>query len=151
VIVLHQDETLFRDALAFTERETSFAARLVEKDYFCTVLLEYLAIQAGTGLVFKGGTCLAKIHADFYRLSEDLDFAISMPVDAPRRKRSAKAPQRKISGTRCRRRFPAFELPFGYMARTIQPSNSCPDLLLRHRSRATSENVMSRTRVYPNG
>jgi predicted nucleotidyltransferase component of viral defense system len=25
--------------------------------------------------VFKGGTCLAKIYADFYRLSEDLESA----------------------------------------------------------------------------
>ena len=27
-------------------------------------------------LVFKGGTCLSKVHADFYRLSEDLDLII---------------------------------------------------------------------------
>jgi predicted nucleotidyltransferase component of viral defense system len=91
MIVLHEDEALFREALSFTERETSFAARLIEKDYFCTVLLEFLVSHAATELVFKGGTCLAKIHAGFYRLSEDLDFAISVPVDAPRSKRSAKA------------------------------------------------------------
>ena len=38
-------------------------------------------------LVFKGGTCLSKVYAGFYRLSEDLDFAISIPVTARRRER----------------------------------------------------------------
>jgi predicted nucleotidyltransferase component of viral defense system len=41
------------------------------------VLLEYLA-AVDEALVFKGGTCLAKVYADFYRLSEDLDFVIPM-------------------------------------------------------------------------
>ena len=27
-------------------------------------------------LVFKGGTCLSKVHVDFHRLSEDLDLII---------------------------------------------------------------------------
>jgi hypothetical protein len=42
-------------------------------------------------LVFKGGTCLAKVHAGFYRLSEDLDFAIPMPIGATRQERSRRA------------------------------------------------------------
>ena len=42
-------------------------------------------------LVFKGGTCLAKVHAEFYRLSEDLDFVIPMPTDAMRADRSMRA------------------------------------------------------------
>ena len=57
MLELHEDRDRFGEALSFTEAEMRFAARLVEKDYYCTVLLEY---QAGkvTGLVFKGGTCL---------------------------------------------------------------------------------------------
>ena len=35
-------------------------------------------------LGFKGGTCLSKIHADFFRLSEDLDFSLSTPTEASR-------------------------------------------------------------------
>ncbi len=70
---LHEDETLFREAVNFTAARTGFGQRLIEKDYFCTVLLAYLAEHGGGPLVFKGGTCLAKVHADFYRLSEDLD------------------------------------------------------------------------------
>ena len=34
--------------------------------------------------MFKGGTCLAKVHAGFYRLSEDLDFMIPMPIESKR-------------------------------------------------------------------
>ncbi|MEI7935088.1 MAG: nucleotidyl transferase AbiEii/AbiGii toxin family protein [Verrucomicrobiota bacterium] len=75
----HEQAEMFRDALALTRQRTGFVARLIEKDYFCTLLLEYLA-EASPELVFKGGTCLAKIHADFYRLSEDLDFVIPMSV-----------------------------------------------------------------------
>jgi len=76
---------MFLEALNFTAAHTGFSAQLIEKDYFCTVLLQYLAT---TGvLVFKGGTCMAKVHGEFYRLSEDLDFAIPMPCDAARTER----------------------------------------------------------------
>jgi predicted nucleotidyltransferase component of viral defense system len=81
---------LFREALGFTRQQYGFPERLIEKDYVCTVLLEYLT-AAHDSLVFKGGTCLAKVHADFYRLSEDLDFVIPLPIDAPRSERSNKA------------------------------------------------------------
>ena len=82
----HEDAGLFREAVNFTAAETGFAAQLVEKDYFCSVLLRQLA-AAAPGLVFKGGTCLAKVHAGFYRLSEDLDFLVPAPVDASRSER----------------------------------------------------------------
>lgn len=81
---------LFREALGFTRQQYGFPERLIEKDYVCTVLLEYLT-AAHDSLVFKGGTCLAKVHADFYRLSADLDFVIPLPIDAPRSERSNKA------------------------------------------------------------
>jgi predicted nucleotidyltransferase component of viral defense system len=84
----HQDDpALLREAIGFTVAETGFAARLVEKDYFCSVVLEYLA-ASNAGLTFKGGTCLTKIHGNLYRLSEDLDFSISTPVDTTRADRS---------------------------------------------------------------
>lgn len=40
---LHEDVSLFHEAVRFTQARTGFAARLIEKDYFCTVLLTYLA------------------------------------------------------------------------------------------------------------
>src|SRR5438093_6516874 len=83
----HEDADLMREAVNFTAAETEFVPRLIEKDYFCTVLLQHLAI-AGYSLVFKGGTCLAKVHAGLYRLSEDLDYVISTPLTATRAERS---------------------------------------------------------------
>lgn len=85
--VFHNDIDLFREALNYTAAETLFAQRLIEKDYFCTLLIGYLT-SADDTLIFKGGTCLAKVHAGFYRLSEDLDFSISTPVTSSRSERS---------------------------------------------------------------
>jgi predicted nucleotidyltransferase component of viral defense system len=82
---LHEDQERFRDALNFTEAETAFASRLVEKDYYCTVLLEQLGKV--DRLVFKGGTCLAKVHGNFFRLSEDLDFVVPVAPDSSRTER----------------------------------------------------------------
>jgi len=105
----HKEAEIFRDALALTRERTGFAERLIEKDYFCTALLEYLA-DATNKLVFKGGTCLAKVHANFYRLSEDLDFVIPMPTDAPRAKRSKRAAAVKEAVAALPRRIPFFRL-----------------------------------------
>jgi len=87
---LQADPDFFRAAVTFTAQRTAFSPRLIEKDYFCTVLLEYLASMSET-LIFKGGTCLAKVHAGFYRLSEDLDFVISTPTGSRRTERSSQA------------------------------------------------------------
>ena len=87
---LHQDASRFREAVNATAAATGFGTRVIEKDYFCTVLLQYLAPIDGA-LVFKGGTCLAKVHAGFHRLSEDLDFVIPTPVSASRAERSRRA------------------------------------------------------------
>ena len=86
---LHEDAPLFREALTFTAARTVFPAGLIEKDYFCTVLLGYLGSVTGEH-VFKGGTCLAKVYGEFYRLSEDMDFAIPMPPGATRTERRRK-------------------------------------------------------------
>ncbi len=39
----HEDPALFVEALNFTAADTGFAARLIEKDYFCSLVLDYLA------------------------------------------------------------------------------------------------------------
>jgi predicted nucleotidyltransferase component of viral defense system len=98
---LHEDPALFREAVNFTAAETGFAPRLIEKDYFCSALLQHLE-ASGAALVFKGGTCLAKVHAGFYRLSEDLDFLVPMPTDASRaaRRLRAAAAKRAVAGVR---------------------------------------------------
>ena len=96
-IRIHKDIDLFREALNLTAAQTKFPARLIEKDYFCTVILEYLGVMVRDDLIFKGGTCLAKVHADFYRLSEDLDFVISIPIDASRAERRKRIKSTKKS------------------------------------------------------
>lgn len=93
-IRLHEDPVLFREAVTYTAAETGFVPRLIEKDYFCTLLLQYLGAR-GVELVFKGGTCLAKVHLGFYRLSDDLDFSIPMPFAASRADR-----RRRIKGSK---------------------------------------------------
>jgi predicted nucleotidyltransferase component of viral defense system len=85
----HEDAEMFREAVRFTAAQTGFTPRLIEKDYFCTLMLAH--VSAARQAVFKGGTCLAKVHAEFYRLSEDLDFTIPVDFDTPRPARSKQA------------------------------------------------------------
>jgi len=106
---LRADPDYFRAAVTFTAQVTMFSPRLIEKDYLCTVLLEYL-MAASEELVFKGGTCLAKIHANFYRLSEDLDFVIPMAADAPRSQRSKQAVTLKAAIAALPERLPIFRV-----------------------------------------
>lgn len=96
MIDYHHDTTLFRESLLYTEAETGFRAGLIEKDYFCTVILcelqkmvvEY-SLKKDIGLLhFKGGTCLSKVHAHFYRMSEDLDFTLPIAANSTRTQRS---------------------------------------------------------------
>jgi predicted nucleotidyltransferase component of viral defense system len=83
------DPDVFREALAYSEATTGFTATLIERDYYCSLILQYF-FGGGTSLVFKGGTCLSKVYADFYRLSEDLDFIIPVPEGTSRNQRRAK-------------------------------------------------------------
>jgi predicted nucleotidyltransferase component of viral defense system len=104
----HLDRAAFVEIVRFTAASTGFDPRLVEKDYFCTLVLEQLSgIDA---LVFKGGTCLAKVHAGFYRLSEDLDFTIPIAFDATRGQRRAKIAQVKDALDALSRRQPALRV-----------------------------------------
>lgn len=103
----HEDPNAFRDLLSLTAARTGFLVRLVEKDYFCSVLLQDLAASC-PGLVFKGGTCLAKVHAEFHRLSEDLDFTIPVPVRSARSTRSRLAEGLKGAMAELEHRLPGF-------------------------------------------
>jgi len=52
--------------------------------------VDYL-ISAEDNMVFKGGTCLAKVYTNFNRLSEDLDLAIPTEISASRSERRARS------------------------------------------------------------
>lgn len=106
----HEDVALFREAVRFTAAESGFVPRLIEKDYFCTLLLAYLSEAASDELVFKGGTCLTKVHSELYRLSEDLDYTIPVPVEARRTERSRRAEPVKSAVSRLNKIIPVFRL-----------------------------------------
>jgi hypothetical protein len=97
----HENTEPFREAINFTESNTRFSARLIEKDYYCSLVLRGMAEAFQQGLIFKGGTCLSKVHSDFYRLSEDLDFVISMETNASW-KRTPQGPLVEHESHRCK-------------------------------------------------
>jgi len=82
----HEDPEAFRDLLTLTAARAGFLVRLVEKDYFCSVLLQYLAASC-PDLIFRGGTCLAKVHAEFHRPSDPNSTRPSSRCFAPRTSR----------------------------------------------------------------
>jgi predicted nucleotidyltransferase component of viral defense system len=81
------DPDVFRESLSYSEADTGFTRSLIERDYFCSLLLQYF-FGSETSLVFKGGTCLSKVYVNFYRLSEDLDFIIPVAANSTRTQRS---------------------------------------------------------------
>lgn len=93
----HLDEDAFRDAIQFTAGKTAFPPVLIEKDYFCSLVLREIYRSEIRTLVFKGGTSLNKVHAGFYRLSEDLDFSISISTSSKKaERRTAISPVKEL-------------------------------------------------------
>ena len=50
----HEDRSRFRDALTLTEAESDFSARLIEKDYYCSLLLHDLRDRSSKVWCSKG-------------------------------------------------------------------------------------------------
>ncbi|MCX6106745.1 MAG: nucleotidyl transferase AbiEii/AbiGii toxin family protein [Proteobacteria bacterium] len=94
----HNNVDKFRAAIDYTAATSGFRRELIEKDYFCSIVLAFIFAEE-TPLVFKGGTCLNKIHVGFYRLSEDLDFSIAMNIGATRgdRRKAMEPAKRQFS------------------------------------------------------
>lgn len=67
-----------RDELTRIAKRRMLTLGVMEKDYALTWTLKaiYSNPKLSKYLVFKGGTCLSKVYAENYRLSEDLDFSI---------------------------------------------------------------------------
>jgi len=77
--MLHNDRGEFLKILERTSAQTGFPLRLLEKDYYITVVLSKIN-ELSENLIFKGGTCLSKVYYTYYRLSEDLDFTLKFPA-----------------------------------------------------------------------
>jgi predicted nucleotidyltransferase component of viral defense system len=76
--MLHDDKGEFVRMLERTSAQTGFPQVLLEKDYYLSLLLSRIN-DLSDALLFKGGTCLSKVHFSYYRLSEDLDFTMMLP------------------------------------------------------------------------
>ena len=87
----HEEKEKFLRAVRATSRISGFSGALIEKDYYCSLILKEIFQSKDCNLIFKGGTLLNKVYAGFYRVSEDLDFSISAIPKLPRKKRSASA------------------------------------------------------------
>lgn len=76
-------------AIRQTAHRTGFVPDLIEKDYYCSLILKAIFSDHSHKLVFKGGTLLNKVHVGFYRLSEDLDFSVSIADETSRKIKSS--------------------------------------------------------------
>lgn len=74
---LHDNKTLFRQAVQFTADQMKIAAIYVEKDYWVTyALFTIFKNEIGRDTVFKGGTALSKCYHMIERFSEDIDLVV---------------------------------------------------------------------------
>lgn len=74
---LHENKTLFRQAVQFTADQMKIPANYVEKDYWVTfVLFTIFNKEIGKDTIFKGGTSLSKCYNLIERFSEDIDLVV---------------------------------------------------------------------------
>lgn len=141
---IHESSNTFRQALSFTEAETGFAQRLIEKDYYCSLILADFESLFTSGLVFKGGTSLSKVHAGFYRLSEDLDFAISIATTARRSDRRTAVTPIKQHLEQIAKRLPTVSIP-----NPLKGHDGCRqyNAVLQYESAVTGENETVKIQV----
>lgn len=76
-MILHEDTTLFKQAIRFTSDQMEILPIYVEKDYWVTYALYTLFNnEIGRETVFKGGTALSKCYRVIERFSEDIDLVV---------------------------------------------------------------------------
>ncbi|WP_439488790.1 nucleotidyl transferase AbiEii/AbiGii toxin family protein [Algoriphagus sp.] len=74
---LHENLSLFREAVRFTAGQMGILDIYVEKDYWVTKALSLIfSDPIGTEVVFKGGTALSKCYGLIERFSEDIDLVV---------------------------------------------------------------------------
>jgi hypothetical protein len=72
---------LRRDELAHWARTFGVADEQVRRDHLISHILIAVATLDGPGIVFYGGTALARTHLPTFRLSEDVDFLVDPRKD----------------------------------------------------------------------
>jgi predicted nucleotidyltransferase component of viral defense system len=74
---LHENISLYTDAIRFTAQQMNLPPEYVEKDYWVTVaLFNIFKNEIGKETVFKGGTALSKCFGLIQRFSEDVDLVV---------------------------------------------------------------------------
>lgn len=74
---LHNDKTIFTEAIRTTANDLGMAQEFVEKDYWICQILQCLSRHPMSDrIVWKGGTSLSKGYGIIRRFSSDVDFAI---------------------------------------------------------------------------
>jgi hypothetical protein len=74
---LHQNISLFRDAVRVTAQQLNIPPEFVEKDYWVTyALFTIFNHEIGKDTIFKGGTALSKCYNMIERFSEDIDLVV---------------------------------------------------------------------------
>lgn len=67
-----EERQLVKEFLTFTNDMLKIKSpEVLEKDFYLTIFLSEVKNET---LIFKGGTCLAKVYLNYHRFSEDLDF-----------------------------------------------------------------------------
>lgn len=69
----------------------NFRLETIEKDYYLTLILNNIESHLSDKIVFKGGTLLNKIHLNYHRLSEDIDFTYLSNEDLNTRSKRSRA------------------------------------------------------------
>ena len=68
------DREKLEKIIPFIAEKYNFRFEIIEKDYYLTLILNSVESHLSDKIVFKGGTLLNKIHLNYHRLSEDIDF-----------------------------------------------------------------------------
>lgn len=74
---LHENISLYRDAIRFTAQKMKLKPEYIEKDYWVTYALFIIfKSEIGKDTIFKGGTALSKCYNMIERFSEDIDLVV---------------------------------------------------------------------------
>jgi hypothetical protein len=76
-VKLHENISLYKDAIRFTAQQMTLKPEYVEKDYWVTyALYTIFNNEIAQDTVFKGGTALSKCYQLIARFSEDIDLVV---------------------------------------------------------------------------
>ena len=89
------DREKLKDIIPAIAGKLKFRPTILEKDYYLTIILNNIEKLLSDKIVFKGGTLLNKVHLNYHRLSEDLDFTYYGELTARSQRSKAITPIRE--------------------------------------------------------